>query len=174
MIFYFKLTIKCDFLPQFDSMREKALCFKTDLKRISMIAVPSHHMLLCSLFLGFPAGSNGKESACNAGDPGSIPGLWRSPGEGNGYPLRYSCLGNPMDRGAWLVTAWWISFLRVLTIVIEFILIHNWDVSVCFFKICTHIWKLEPKPCSLYKVIFISLLSWYFYWIFQSWKYNFF
>ena len=40
----------------------------------------------------FPGNSAGKESACNAGDPGSIPGLWRSPGEGNGYPLQYSCL----------------------------------------------------------------------------------
>ena len=50
---------------------------------------------------GFPASSAGKESACNAGDPGSIPGLGRSPGEGNGYPLQYSCLENSMDRGAW-------------------------------------------------------------------------
>ena len=42
-----------------------------------------------------------KESACNVGDPGSIPGLGRSPGEGRGTPLHYSCLGNPMDGGAW-------------------------------------------------------------------------
>ena len=47
---------------------------------------------------------NGKESACNAEDPGSIPGLGRSLGEGNGNPLQYSCLGNPMDRGAWGAT----------------------------------------------------------------------
>ena len=46
----------------------------------------------------------GKESACNAGDPGPIPGSGRSPGEGNGYPLQYSCLENPMDRGAWRAT----------------------------------------------------------------------
>ena len=45
-----------------------------------------------------------KESACNVGDPGSIPGLERPPGEGNGYPLQYSCLKNPMDRGAWRAT----------------------------------------------------------------------
>ena len=45
--------------------------------------------------------SAGKESTCKAGDLGSIPGLGRSPGEGNGYPLQYSCLENPMDRGAW-------------------------------------------------------------------------
>ena len=48
---------------------------------------------------GFPGGSDGKASACNAGDLGSIPGLGRSPGEGNGNPLQYSCLENPMDRG---------------------------------------------------------------------------
>ena len=47
-----------------------------------------------------PGGSDGKESACSAGDLGSIPGSGRSPGEGNGYPLQYSCLENPMDRGA--------------------------------------------------------------------------
>ena len=46
-------------------------------------------------------GSEVKASACNAGDPGLIPGLERSPGEGNGNPLQYSCLVNPMDRGAW-------------------------------------------------------------------------
>ena len=48
--------------------------------------------------------SVGKESACNAGDPGLIPGSGRSPGEGNGNPLQYSCLENPMDRGAWQAT----------------------------------------------------------------------
>ena len=52
-------------------------------------------------FTGFPGGSDGKESACKAGDPGSIPGLGGSPGEGKGYPLQYPCLENPMDRGAW-------------------------------------------------------------------------
>ena len=51
--------------------------------------------------MGSPGGSDGKESACNAGDPGSIPGWGRSPGEGNGYPLQYSSLENPMDTGAW-------------------------------------------------------------------------
>ena len=49
----------------------------------------------------FPGGSDGKASACNAGNPGSIPGLGRSPGEGNGNPLQYSCLKNSMNRGAW-------------------------------------------------------------------------
>ena len=53
---------------------------------------------------GFPHSSVGKESACNVGDPGLIPGSGRSPGEGNGNPLRYSCLENSMDRGAWQAT----------------------------------------------------------------------
>ena len=56
-------------------------------------------------YLGFPSGSDGKESAYNAGDLGSIPGLGRSPREGNGNPLQYSRLENSMDRGAWQATA---------------------------------------------------------------------
>ena len=51
--------------------------------------------------MGFPGGSEGKESACNVRDPGSITGLGKSPGEGNAYLLQYSCLENSMDRGAW-------------------------------------------------------------------------
>ena len=51
-----------------------------------------------------PGGSDGKEFACNVGDMGSIPGLGRSPGEGNGNPLQYYCLENPMDRVAWWAT----------------------------------------------------------------------
>ena len=54
------------------------------------------HYCLC-----FPGGSDGTESACNSGDSGSIPGSGRFPGEGNNYPLQYSCLENSMDRGAW-------------------------------------------------------------------------
>ena len=54
--------------------------------------------------LGFPGGSVSKESACSIGEPGSIPALGRSPGEGNDNPLHYSCLENSMDRGAWQVT----------------------------------------------------------------------
>ena len=54
--------------------------------------------------MGFPGGSDGKESVCNVGDLGLIPGLGRSPGGGHGNPLQYSCLENPMDRGAWQAT----------------------------------------------------------------------
>ena len=59
--------------------------------------------------MGFPGSSAGKESACHAGDLGSIPGLRRSPGEGHGNPLQYSYLENPMDRGAWRATAHGVS-----------------------------------------------------------------
>ena len=71
---------------------------------------PLNYMCLCSddwikalgmLDSVFPCGSVGKEFACSSGDLGSIPGLGRAPGEGNGTPLQYSCLKNPMDRGAW-------------------------------------------------------------------------
>ena len=54
--------------------------------------------------MGIPDGSYGKESFCNAGDPGSFPGLGRLPEEGNSYPLQYSCRENSMDRGAWRAT----------------------------------------------------------------------
>ena len=54
------------------------------------------------VFLGFPGNSDSKESTCNAGDLGMIPGLGRSPGGGHGNPLQYSCLENLMDRGTWL------------------------------------------------------------------------
>ena len=56
------------------------------------------------MHIGIPGGSAGKDYACNAGDPSSIPGLGGSPGEGNGYLLQYSCLGNPVDRGDWEAT----------------------------------------------------------------------
>ena len=55
--------------------------------------------------MGFPGGSDGKESTCNAGDLGLIPGLGKSSGDGNGYPLQCSCLENSMDREVWWATA---------------------------------------------------------------------
>ena len=71
-------------------------------------ACPQHSLtdptLICVCFKGvkgFPGGTDGKESTCSAGDPDSILGLGRSPGEGNGFPLQYSCLENFTDRGAW-------------------------------------------------------------------------
>ena len=58
-------------------------------------------LLMYTFLFGFPGGSDGKASAFIMGNPGSIPGLGRSSGEGNGNPLQYSCLENPMDGGAW-------------------------------------------------------------------------
>ena len=80
-------------------------------KWISVVwAAPSAVSVLCPQWTdtvrkrewsGFSAGSGGEESPCNAGDLSSIPGLGRSPGEGKGYPLQYSCLENPLEGGAW-------------------------------------------------------------------------
>ena len=93
--------------------------------RTSGILKQSHHFELHSLpFLifilnyylracfAFPGGSDGKVSAYNAGGLGSIPGPGRSPEEGNGNPLQYSCLENPMDGGAWLATVHGVSKSR--------------------------------------------------------------
>ena len=63
--------------------------------------------------MGFPDGSDGKESACSAGDQGSIPGSARSPGEGNGNPLCYSCLENPMDGETWQATVHGVATSRI-------------------------------------------------------------
>ena len=74
------------------------------IKQISCIESKNNNLgqyfSLSIIQLGFPGGSGGKESTCNAGDPGSIPGSGGSPGEGNANPFQYSCLGNPMDRGS--------------------------------------------------------------------------
>ena len=66
--------------------------------------LPVYPLSMSSGLSGLPFGSDSKESACSAGDLGSIPGLGRSHGEVNGYPLQYSCLENFMDRGAWWAT----------------------------------------------------------------------
>ena len=60
--------------------------------------------------MGFSGGSDGKESTCDAGDLGLIPGLGRSSGEGNSYPLQYSGLENSMDRGAWQATVHGVTY----------------------------------------------------------------
>ena len=82
------------------------LCYTARLCCLSIIpiCVYTHthtHNCLYLLIPNLSGGSVSRESTCNAGDPESIPGRGRSPGEGNGYPLQYPCLGKPMDRGAW-------------------------------------------------------------------------
>ena len=64
------------------------------------------NLIRCPKFYGFPGGSEVKASASNVGDLDLIPGLGRSPREGNGNPLQYSCLENPMDGGAWQATVY--------------------------------------------------------------------
>ena len=86
--------------------------------------------------MGFPGSSNGKEFACNVGEPGSIPGLGRSPGEGNAYPLHYYCLENSMDRGAWWATVYGVTdTTEQLTLLI-------------FTCICIAIYITEPLSCT--------------------------
>ena len=82
----------------------------------------------------FPGGSDGKESACNAGDLCSKPGSGRSPGEGNGYPLQYSCLENSMDRGAW----WAMGSQRVR---------HDWVTNTFTFFYHSKIFHFLPFYC---------------------------
>ena len=84
---------------------------------------------------GFPSGLEGKASAHNVGDPGSIPGSGRSPGEGNGNPLQYSCLENPTDGGAWWATVhgvaksrtWLSNFMEVMEWVKKPITLRVWS-----------------------------------------------
>ena len=77
--------------------KEGKYILTTFLKKNESVYIKTH-LLWC--FMGFPGGSNGKKSAYNLGDLGSIPGSGKSPAEGNGNPLLCSCLGNPMDRVA--------------------------------------------------------------------------
>ena len=75
-------------------------------------AIHRGRMKYISKAMGFPGDLINKESACNAGDPSSISGLGRSPGEMNGNPLQYSCLENPMDRGTWQATVHRVARVR--------------------------------------------------------------
>ena len=86
--------------------------------------------------LGFPGGLDGEDSACNAGDTSSVPGLERSPGEGNGNPFQYSCLENSMNRGAWQATA--LGSERVG---------HNWATNTQTSLLLFHI--VVPLPVSI-------------------------
>ena len=85
----------------------KGLCWKDSTSALQLKSSQGQNVNrwggLCSKW-GFPGGSDGKESACNAGDFDLIPGLGRSPGGRNGNPLQCSCLENPMDRGVWSAT----------------------------------------------------------------------
>ena len=86
-----------------------AFALRANVEGLARASTPGTHPYRCQKLppisrWGFLCGSDGKVSACNAGDLGSTPGLGRSPGEGNDNPLQYSCMEHPMDRGAWTAT----------------------------------------------------------------------
>ena len=85
---------------------------------------------------GFPGYSDGEESVCNVGDLGSIPGSGRYPGEGNGYPLQYSCLGNPMDRGAWQASGGCKEPDTTDGLTLSFFFFFSNMSTTCFFFLC--------------------------------------
>ena len=98
---------------------------------------------------GFPDGSDGKESACNAGDRGSIPGSGRSPGEGNGNALQYSCLGNSMNRGAWWNTVCGIAETDATerpTLSLS-IIINTCNLKCIIIIINNEHWPHASRPC---------------------------
>ena len=102
--------------------------------------------------LSFPGGSEVKASTCNAGDLGSIPGSGRSPGEGNGNPLQYSCLENPMDGGAWWATVHKESD-RTEPLHFHFQAIHTCYLSSFSFSVYTkHELILSPTYSSNIKI----------------------
>ena len=97
--------------------QERRMCIMT-IAGLCNLVIKSYnykntHVIECLKVLsGFPGGSDGKASAGNAEDPGSIPGSGRSPAEGNGNLLQYSSLGNPMDRAAWWATVHGVTRVR--------------------------------------------------------------
>ena len=86
-----------------------------------------------NIISGFPGGSGSKESACNAGDQGSISGLGRSPGEGNGNPVQYSCVENSMDRGAWWARVYGVLiFFLAVSLATSLLILLFQRISFCF------------------------------------------
>ena len=81
---------------------------------------------VCNILMGFPGGSDSKESACSSGDLGLIPASGRSPGEGNDKPFQYSCLENPVDRGAWQATIHGVAKSRTRLSYFTFFLLTFW------------------------------------------------
>ena len=117
--------------------------------------------------LGLPYSSDGKESACRVGDPGSIRGLGRSPGGGQGNPLQYSCLENPMDRGAWQATVHSVAksqtrlkWLNTHRIVLSFLLPHGKGLLRCCNKwIVQFIQEASCIRLPLTEGFFLNLLQ---------------
>ena len=96
--------------------------------------------------LDFPGGSDGKASAYNVGDPGLIPGSGRSPGEGNGNPLHYSCLENPMDGGVWLATVHGVT--KSQTQLSDFTIYLSIHLSIYLPRLCWFSFRTACIPVS--------------------------
>ena len=112
-------------------------------------------------YLDFPGDSDGKASACNEGDLGSIPGSGRSPGEGNGNPLQYSCLENPMDGRAWWATIHGVAESQ--TQLSDFTFTFTFNLIFMEFQFRTN-WspKVVFKKQSLFKALVITSFVWIF------------
>ena len=125
----------------------------------------------CSMYLGLPWWLEGKESACNAGELGSIPGLGRSLGEGNGYPLQYSCLENSTVRGAWQATdqgvakSWihWATFIHSQYVLGSKVLSFSQGLLLfgCWKAVAVRLFNADPKLLlqRLYSLSMWSLKS---------------
>ena len=113
--------------------------------------------LSLSISLSFPSGSYSKESACNAGDLGSVPGLRNSSGEGNGNPLQYSCLENSMDRGAWQATVHGAQ--RVRQWLSDFHFFSLWSTVVNGTERTSWVGKFSYIIVSWKEGLFFSVLS---------------
>ena len=110
--------------------------------------------------LDFPGGSDGKASAYNAGDPGSVPGLGRTLGEGNGNPLQYSCLENPMDRGSWQATVSGVtkSWTRLSSLT-DFTFTGQLLPDTPFFR--GRMWSQIAPSCASRRWLPTQSLSWF-------------
>ena len=153
--------------------RKKPGKWQTHDKLLNFIS--DHEMLIRAMVysvLGFPGGSEVKASACNAGDLGSIPGSGRSPGEGNGNPLQYSCLENPMGGGAWWATVHGVAKSRTRLSDFTFTSL-NWVFAyssekkfffVFFFLLLLYskIWEYVWKDAATFCLFFINFLAAYY------------
>ena len=101
-----KLILSTAFILQFHKILDATTIYSHDNHLITLLFLKQSIYIIIQ---DFPGGSDGKASAYSAGDPGSIPGSGRCPGEGNGNPLQYSCMENPMDRVAWWATVHGVS-----------------------------------------------------------------
>ena len=108
--------------------------------------------------MGFPGGPVVKNLPANAGDVGSVPGSGRSPGEENGNPLQYSCLGNPMDRGAWQTTVHGIAKESDMTLRLNN---YNYVLTMCFLFFL-FMMSFNPENFLILEKLFFSFAIWAF------------